>query len=100
MSCPNCGQSHGVIQACLVGVILGVLADRGYEISEDAPSHVDVDGLWERLAPMIDGVGRQLEDSPARVAVLDRQEHRTEREAESPDVAMEGLRPGAHLPSQ
>lgn len=54
--CPNCLREHGPLEACLIGVIAGVLVDRGTrEITPEQLSRVHVDELWDRFGgPAVD----------------------------------------------
>lgn len=59
--CANCGRRHGARDACLIGVVLAVLADRGFDVEDDDASLINVDALWDGFAgPMIDHVGEEL----------------------------------------
>ena len=47
--CPNCLREHGPLEACFLGVIAGVLVDRGgREIRPELLARVWVDELWDR----------------------------------------------------
>lgn len=54
--CPNCLRAHGPLEACLIGVIAGVLGDREVrEVSPELLARVDVDELWDRFGgPAVD----------------------------------------------
>ncbi|MBS1895452.1 MAG: hypothetical protein JST59_29485 [Actinobacteria bacterium] len=54
--CPNCLREHGPLEACLVGVIAGVLVDReDRAVTPEQIARVDVDQLWDRFGgPAVD----------------------------------------------
>ena len=54
--CPNCLREHGPLQACLIGVIAGVLVEREVaEIAAEQLAQLDVDELWDRFGgPAVD----------------------------------------------
>ncbi len=54
--CANCLREHGPLEACLIGVIAGVLVDRGeLEVSPEQLARVHVDELWDRYGgPAVD----------------------------------------------
>lgn len=54
--CANCLREHGPLDACFVGVIAGVLVDRGtLEVSPEQLARVHVDELWDRYGgPAVD----------------------------------------------
>jgi hypothetical protein len=51
-TCPNCMRSHGIVDACFLGMLLAVANDRNelsVEELERVMDRVDVDYLWERF---------------------------------------------------
>lgn len=54
--CPNCLREHGPLEACLIGVIAGVLVDREVrEVTPEQLARVHVDELWDRFGgPAVD----------------------------------------------
>jgi hypothetical protein len=64
MSCPNCGQTHRGVSACALGVVLGVIEDRGElalnTITPEIISEIDVNEFWERVGPATVWVEEQL----------------------------------------
>jgi hypothetical protein len=54
--CQNCLCEHGPLDACFIGVIAGVLVDRGTrEVSPEQVARVHVDELWDRFGgPAVD----------------------------------------------
>lgn len=64
MSCPNCGQRHRGVSACALGVILGVIEDRGEldldTIAPEIVAEIDVNQFWDRVGPVTVWVEEQL----------------------------------------
>jgi hypothetical protein len=64
MSCPNCGQTHRGVSACALGVILGVIEDRGEleldTITPEIVAEIDVNEFWSRVGPVTVWVEEQL----------------------------------------
>jgi hypothetical protein len=60
--CPNCLREHGPLEACLIGVIAGVLVDREDRVvTPEQIARVDVDELWDRFGgPAVDWLEDQL----------------------------------------
>jgi hypothetical protein len=63
--CPNCGQAHGPISACALGVLLGVVDDRGEldidSITPEILAGIDADEFWGRFgAPAVEWLEEQL----------------------------------------
>lgn len=54
--CPNCLREHGPLEACLIGVIAGVLVDReDRAVTPEQIARVDVDELWDLFGgPAVD----------------------------------------------
>ncbi|MBS1861881.1 MAG: hypothetical protein JSS68_09230 [Actinobacteria bacterium] len=54
--CPNCLREHGPLQACLIGVIAGVLVDREVRVvTPEELARVNVDEFWDRFGgPAVD----------------------------------------------
>lgn len=54
--CPNCLREHGPLEACFLGVIAGVLVDRGTrEVTPEQLARVHVDEMWDRYGgPAVD----------------------------------------------
>lgn len=61
--CPNCLREHGPIQACLIGVLAGVIVDREpREVTSEQLARVDVDELWDRFGgPAVDWLEDHLD---------------------------------------
>jgi hypothetical protein len=64
MSCPNCGQTHRGLSACALGVVLGVIEDRGElapeTITPEILAEIDVNEFWDRVGPVTVWVEEQL----------------------------------------
>jgi len=60
--CQNCLREHGALDACFLGVIAGVLADRGtFELSPTLLARVHVDEVWARYGgPAVDWLENHL----------------------------------------
>jgi hypothetical protein len=63
--CPNCGQTHKGISACALGVILGVIEDRGEvdleTITPEILAGIDADEFWGGFGgPAVDWLEEQL----------------------------------------
>jgi hypothetical protein len=69
--CPNCLREHGPLQACLVGVIAGVIEERGTLVfGAEQLAQVEVDELWDLFGgPAVDWLEDQLRRLGARDAV-------------------------------
>jgi hypothetical protein len=73
MSCPNCCQTHRGVSACALGVVLGVIEDRG-ELALDSITPailagVDANEFWDRFGgPAADWLEEQLLGLGAREA--------------------------------
>lgn len=69
-ACANCTKDHGTIDACVVGVLLGVLSDRIGGLTPVEVAHlveaVDTDELWdEYLGPAVDKLEGLLTTAPS-----------------------------------
>lgn len=64
MSCPNCGQTHRGVSECALGVILGVIEDRGEleldTITPEIVAAIDVNEFWDRVGPVTVWLEEQL----------------------------------------
>lgn len=63
--CENCLRVHGPIQACLIGVLAGCVADRGFVDPPTARELADipVDPLWDRFGgPAVDYLEAQIRE--------------------------------------
>ena len=65
MSCPNCGQTHRGISACALGVVFGVVEDRGElameTVTPEILAAIDIDEFWERFGgPAADWLDEEL----------------------------------------
>jgi hypothetical protein len=70
--CQNCLREHGPLEACFLGVIAGVLADRGTResISPELLAGVWVDEMWDRYGgPAADWLEEHLNWLEANDAV-------------------------------
>jgi hypothetical protein len=68
--CANCLREHGPLEACFIGVIAGVIVDRGkLEVSPEQLARVHVDEFWDRYggpaADWLEGHLRWLEANDA-----------------------------------
>lgn len=76
MKCPNCGRDseaptegfeidqYGHHEGCAISMLLGVLDDRGFDITRDYPdvSNVDATFLWDTyLGPAADALAGMLD---------------------------------------
>jgi|GEM_PF-1912231 len=54
--CQNCLREHGPLQSCFIGVLAGVIVDRGeIEVSAEQLARVHVDEAWDRFGgPAVD----------------------------------------------
>lgn len=56
MSCPNCNRDHRGLPECALGVLLGVIEDRGEiareTVTPEVLTSVDVNEFWNRLGPV------------------------------------------------
>jgi hypothetical protein len=73
MSCPNCGQTHRGVSACALGVVLGVVEDRGElaldTITLEILAAVDANEFWDRFGgPAVDWLEEQLLELGAKEA--------------------------------
>ena len=69
MSCPNCDHEHGAKSSCLLGVVAGVVRDRGEGIDYTAEdlALVDVDEFWEAVGgPAADWLEKHIASRPER----------------------------------
>jgi hypothetical protein len=64
LRCPNCGQTHRGVSACALGVVLGVIEDRGElaleTITPEIVAEIDVNEFWDRVGPVTVWVEEQL----------------------------------------
>ncbi len=64
LRCPNCGQAHRAVSACALGVVLGVVEDRGElaveTMTPEILAAIDVDEFWDRVGPVTVWVEEQL----------------------------------------
>jgi hypothetical protein len=60
--CQNCLREHGPLEACLIGVIAGVLIERETrEVTPEQLVRVHVDELWDRYGgPAVDWLEEHL----------------------------------------
>lgn len=71
--CPNCSQQidpaePGHETGCVFGALLTVIEDRGdTELANFAVEDFDVDGLWNDLGRIVDGIETELRDEHVRV---------------------------------
>lgn len=68
--CQNCLREHDALDACFLGVIAGVLADREtFQVRPDLLARVHVDEMWDRYggpaADWLEGHLRWLEANDA-----------------------------------
>lgn len=64
-NCDNCGREHGPLDECLIGVLAGVLSDRGHTITPEMIAEVDVDAFWtHHLGETIDGLAFYMDLTP------------------------------------
>lgn len=63
--CPNCSGTHGPLDNCALGVVLGMVRDRqelkGETITAERVAQIDVDEFWDLMGPAISNVEDQLE---------------------------------------
>ncbi len=69
--CQNCLREHGPLEACFIGVIAGVLVDRGTsEVTAEQLARIHVDELWDRYGgPAVDWLEDHLSWLEANDAV-------------------------------
>ena len=65
LRCPNCGRAHRALSACALGVVLGVVEDRGElameTITPEILAAIDIDEFWERFgSPAADWLDEEL----------------------------------------
>jgi len=60
--CPNCLREHGPLEACLMGVIAGVLVERETrKVTPELLARVHVDEMWDRYGgPAVDWLESHL----------------------------------------
>jgi hypothetical protein len=69
-NCPNCGKTHGPLEACLLGLLAAVVRDRG-EVSAEALAtaceQTSTDEFWEMwgdpAADELEGLAKKLTGS-------------------------------------
>ena len=59
-SCPNCARHHGMIDACLIGVLFSALYNRVEIDYSDRIAEIDPHPIWDVGGPAIDALARQL----------------------------------------
>lgn len=60
-TCPNCTQplkTHGYDTGCALGVLMGVVAERGYSTRHVNAlwRRVNTDRLWDDIGPIVDAL--------------------------------------------
>jgi len=75
LRCPNCGQTHRGVSACALGVVLGVIEDRGElaleTITPEIVAEIDVHRFWDRVGPAADWLEEQLLELGAKEAAAE-----------------------------
>ena len=101
MSCPNCGQTHRGVSACALGVILGVIEDRGElaldTITPEIVAEIDVNEFWDRVGALRPSGSKNSYSRSAHKEVAARMSRAEKRAEALRELAKEfDITPGDH----